>query len=173
MDVSLYNGADQLFQGEIEIEQFAEAAAVVESVRQLPARFGDFSDELHWRNIWVIPLFPDVAQQVLKAAIELPPGAVDGSFKIGAGMAGFENLEEIPKIVQQSIFQMREELRVAADRSLEAFEALASHAIVAKDLIEPILIAVRVQKFDIGLTNHDVVRGRIVVQLLVPFLKEM
>src|SRR6266481_3721099 len=173
MDVSFNDAADELFQGEIEVEQFSKSAAMGELIGETPAGFGNLSDEFDWRNVCVIPLVPDITQQALEAAIELTFGGVNGGFEIGAGMAGFENLEEIPKILEQGVFQMRKELRAAADGPLKAFEAVPSHAVVPEDLIKAILIAVRVQEFDVGLTDDDVVGRSVVVEFLMPFLQEM
>jgi len=104
MDVSLDNRAKQLFQGKIQIKQLAEAAAMIELVGETAAGFGDFSGKFDRRDVWIVAFIPDVTEQTLKIAVELAPGGVNSGFEIGAGMAGLENLEKTPKVLQQAVF---------------------------------------------------------------------
>src|SRR5215468_772013 len=106
MDVSLNDAADQLFEGEIEVEQFTKGAAMGELIGDTAAGFSNLSDEFDWRNVWIISLFPNVAQQALEIAIELASRAVNRGFEIRARMTCLENFQEVPEIMQQTIFQV-------------------------------------------------------------------
>src|ERR1700746_2312307 len=68
---------------------------------------------------------------------------------------------------------MGNELRLAADGALKAFEPLASNAAGFKSSIEAVELAIAAQELEKSLANDDVIRGGVVVKFLMPFLEEM
>src|SRR5436190_12632824 len=77
------------------------------------------------------------------------------------------------EVVAQPIFQVRHELWIAPDRTLEALESLASDTPGFECLIKAIEISVAVEKLKVSLADHHVIRRRVVVQLLMPLLQKM
>ena len=75
--------------------------------------------------------------------------------------------------MNQRILQMTDETRVSPNWPFETFKPFASDTAFLQGLEIPFQVAVASQEFDVGFTDDDVIRSRIVMQLLVPFLKEM
>src|SRR5262245_19597704 len=68
---------------------------------------------------------------------------------------------------------MRNELWTGPNRSFEAFQARARDTACLKCLIKALLVTVAAQKLKVSLTNHNIIRGSVVMKFLVPFLEKV
>ncbi len=121
----------------------------------------------------VVAAVPDGVQEVAGRFVQEPARQAQRRAEIRGRVDGAQHAEEVAEVVQQGIAQMGNEVGVTANRAFVALQALAAHAARLERLIEGRLIAVSAQKLKVGLADHDVVRGGVVVQLLVPLFEKM
>src|SRR5205085_4181956 len=95
-----------------------------------------------------------------------------GAIQVRAGVHGFEQPQIILEVVNQRVFEVRNEIGRGDNGAFKTCQALLGHATGSERLIETVAVAVAAQKRQVALANDDVVRSRVVMELLVPFLDE-
>src|ERR1044071_7590114 len=173
MDVAFNHTAQQWFESEVEVKQFAKVLAGQQDFEEVAAGVSDAADEIGQGRPGIVTVLPQKIQLLLKALVELVPRRVKGGFEIRSRMAGLKDGEEVLKIVNQPVFQVGNKLRLAADWPFKAFEPFAGGAAGLEGLIKALESSIAAEKLQESPANDDVVRSGVIMQFLVPFFQEM
>src|SRR5436190_2859765 len=75
--------------------------------------------------------------------------------------------------MEECVLQMRDKIRIAANRTLETSQSLASNSTCFQCPVKSVAIPIAVEKRQVSLTYDHVIRSRIIVKLLMPLFKEV
>ncbi len=115
----------------------------------------------------------NVPDETLKVTVQERDGRLYRGMEIGARMDLLEDRQKLSKIVEQRFLQIADEIGVRNNGPFIASQAFLGDPSGFQGRVKTIQIAVVPQEFEICFADHDVVGGRIVVKLLVPFFHEM
>ena len=171
----LHSAPEHLLQGQVQVEHLAHRPGVAllqDAFGQPFTQVGDAGRLLSEGRV-PVALGVEAIELVVELGAEHAAGRFRGGVQVGARVNRFQDAQEVFEVVRQAVSLVGIEFRVRGDRALEAVQAFPADTGRGQGVVELAEIAIAVQKSEVGLADYDVVRGRVVVQLLVPFLHEM
>mmetsp|Transcript_3811 Transcript_3811/g.10982 ORF Transcript_3811/g.10982 Transcript_3811/m.10982 type:complete len:493 (-) Transcript_3811:2150-3628(-) len=128
------------------------------------------------RGVRIAGISPRLAQHVSHLGLELVVVVDDllalgcRSLQVCAAVHALQSSEVIPEVVDESIPLIRKVLRLASNWPVKALEPLPRQPCLAQYAPVHIPVPAALKKADVSLADGNVVRGRVVVELLVPLL---
>ena len=173
VEALLHLYAQGRFQGQIEEQEFTHFPPPVQGLLDPAARLEDLLCQACRGEALILPVSEEEKEQVVERPVQEPPGCVHRRLEVAAAVYGLERPQEVLEVVYQPIPDVGHEIRGASDRALIALEPLPGDTPFPERPVEEIEISVALQERDVALADHDVIRCRVVVQLLVPLLEEV